>query len=549
MRISVALFPLLLVLVAVSVPVGCGQGSATSDGVSATADGAQGQGPEAGPGGSLTLRVRFPESSARLIPSMADEVMVSLFRYDTTSILESATTTPSSPTAEFTGYLEGMQVMVAAMAFADTGAAASFAPRQIDDTGSGSLAFGIAGLDGSLAIPPAGETITVHVAMESLIETITVDPPDSTIDLDAGPAQVELRATAYDADAAIVLTNPDMLVWAIESEAPDGAGAAAGRDVGQVVSVESVDGTGVVTGIAPGQAVVSVTDSESGIAGYATVEVVGSAPASGGLAESAWPMFGMDLRHTRRSPYIGAQTNGLKWSFATGESVWSSAAIAEDGTVYIGSFDDYLYAVNPDGTEKWRFATGSYVAGGPAVGADGTVYFGSGDRNVYAANPDGTERWRFLTMDVETPGVASSPAIGTDGTVYVGSYDYNLYAINPDGSLKWSFMTGGAVHSSPAIDADGTVYVGSSGLYAINPGGTEKWHIASGFVDSSPAIGADGTVYVGNGDYLYAVNPDGTEKWSLEWLVGCAYSSPAIGADGTVYIGSDWGDSLAAIGP
>ena len=34
----------------------------------------------------------------------------------------------------------------------------------------------------------------------------------------------------------------------------------------------------------------------------------------------------------------------LKWSYTTGNEVWSSPAIAADGTVYVGSFDDKLYA-------------------------------------------------------------------------------------------------------------------------------------------------------------------------------------------------------------
>jgi hypothetical protein len=131
----------------------------------------------------------------------------------------------------------------------------------------------------------------------------------------------------------------------------------------------------------------------------------------------------------------------------------------------------------PDGTEKWRFATGDYISSSPAIGSDGTVYVVSGDNNLYAINPtNGTEKWHFATGGTNH---YSSPAIGSDGTVYVGSGDSNLYAINPtNGTEKWRFATGYAIYySSPAIGSDGTVYVGSgdSNLYAINPtNGTEK---------------------------------------------------------------------------
>jgi len=117
-------------------------------------------------------------------------------------------------------------------------------------------------------------------------------------------------------------------------------------------------------------------------------------------------------------------------------------------------------------SEKWKFKTGGRVFSSPAIGLDGTIYVGSDDKHLYAINPDGTLKWRFKTeSDIDY----SSPAIGSEGTVYVGSDDKHLYALNPDGTLKWKFKTGGKVHSSPAIGLDGTIYVGSDDkhLYAI----------------------------------------------------------------------------------
>jgi len=201
-----------------------------------------------------------------------------------------------------------------------------------------------------------------------------------------------------------------------------------------------------------------------------------------------------------------AQTPGtLKWRYETGNMIESSPAISEDGTIYVGSYDDYLYAINPDGTLKWRYQTGNNVESSPAIGSDGTVYVGSWDHYLYAVNPDGTLKWRYQTESLIRP----SPAIGGDGTVYVGSWK-DLYAINSDGTLKWRYQTGEyAIESSPAIGSDGTVYVGSWDhyLFAVNPDGTLKWsYQAESDVNSSPAIGIDGTVYVGSWDhYLYAI--------------------------------------------
>lgn len=74
----------------------------------------------------------------------------------------------------------------------------------------------------------------------------------------------------------------------------------------------------------------------------------------------------------------------LKWRYQTGSSVYSSPAIDSVGSVYIGSYDDYLYALNPDGTLRWRYQTGGAVNSCPAIGTDGTVYVGSYDYCIYA---------------------------------------------------------------------------------------------------------------------------------------------------------------------
>ncbi len=180
--------------------------------------------------------------------------------------------------------------------------------------------------------------------------------------------------------------------------------------------------------------------------------------------------------------------------------------MANDGTIYVGSIDKNIYAVNPNGTLKWFYTTEDWITdSSPAIGPDGTIYIGSQDKNLYALNPNGTLKWRFTTGDE----IYSSPTIGTDGTIYIGSLDNNIYALNQDGTLKWRFTTGDSVFSSPVICSEGTIYVGSNDnhLYAITPDGTLKWRFGTrGGIYSSPAIGRDGTIYFGSNDgYLYAI--------------------------------------------
>jgi outer membrane protein assembly factor BamB len=42
-----------------------------------------------------------------------------------------------------------------------------------------------------------------------------------------------------------------------------------------------------------------------------------------------------------------------KMALLDGGAVYSSPAVGSDGTVYVGSQDYYLYAINPGGTLKW----------------------------------------------------------------------------------------------------------------------------------------------------------------------------------------------------
>ena len=55
-----------------------------------------------------------------------------------------------------------------------------------------------------------------------------------------------------------------------------------------------------------------------------------------------------------------------------------------NGVVYIGSYDDNVYALNArTGAKLWSYATGYLVYSSPAV-ANGVVYVGSHDEKVYA---------------------------------------------------------------------------------------------------------------------------------------------------------------------
>jgi len=297
---------------------------------------------------------------------------------------------------------------------------------------------------------------------------------------------------------------------------------------------------------------------------------------------SPWPMFHGDVRHTGLSPYDTSHVDGtIKWTFKAGGAIESSPAIGSDGTIYFGAHNNKFYAVNPDGTQKWVFNCGDPVyspewdvwkgiISSPAIASDGTIYFTSMPNYLFALNPDGTEKWRYPVHVFVN--VWSSPVIGSDGTVYVGSESYppapaqqeiggRLYAINPDGSEKWHYDSGSSgMNGSPAIGQDGTIYTAGgdwdetqqtfvSAVFAFNLDGTIKWKFRpDAVVEGSPTIDEGGTIYIGtkNGKF-YAFNSDGTVKWIFQADNGIS-ALAAIGKDKTIYIGS-WDRFMYAVNP
>jgi outer membrane protein assembly factor BamB len=259
---------------------------------------------------------------------------------------------------------------------------------------------------------------------------------------------------------------------------------------------------------------------------------------------SPWPMFGHDAKHTGRSPF---STEGnpleLKWVFKTTTMIETSPIVDKNGTVYFTDWN-FLYALNPNGTEKWRHRHSGTTSSSPAIDADGIIYYGTSlDDYFYAVYPNGTTKWVFVPNE----GVESPPTIGEDGTIYFSTFDSmfgRFYALNPNGTEKWYYDADFFSLQSAVIGDDGIVYFASHvSLYAFYPNGTLFWRLVLGSTNfrflSTPSIGLDGTIYIAL-DFphcLYAINPNGTIKWQyfFDETCGQAYAAPSIGNDGIIY--------------
>lgn len=283
--------------------------------------------------------------------------------------------------------------------------------------------------------------------------------------------------------------------------------------------------------------------------------------------------------------YIPPQDVTPLWTFRCEDEVRSSPRIDDTGTLYIGSYDNNLYALNADdGSFVWKYATEGGVASTPCLFED-LVLFGSEDGGMYAVSRRvGHEEWQFkaegrirssaridyghaffgsddgcvyalnartgrMVWKFQTAGpVRSTPLIVTE-VVYFGSDDGYIYALDMrTAAIKWKYDTRRRVTSSPSHDGT-LVFIGSADghLYGINAGtGWPVWRFRTrGPVVSSPTL-IDGTVYVGSADgHLYAVDSEsGRQRWRHE-IGSPVTSSPAVHQD-TAYVGANDG-SIHAI--
>jgi outer membrane protein assembly factor BamB len=272
-----------------------------------------------------------------------------------------------------------------------------------------------------------------------------------------------------------------------------------------------------------------------------------SYPGTPGVANNGNPSY-VGIINGQTGP---ADISTPKWTYATGGMI-SGSAVADNGMVYFGSYDQYIYALNATtGDFVWKFQTGYRVSSTPAV-VGSTLYTGSDDGNVYAVNAlTGTLKWKRSVGGLHNAFWVSawqarpSPVVVGD-KLYVGSGDGNLYCLDTSsGSVKWQSAAGNVTYPIGGVPlvANGTVYIASSNsyLYAFDAStGTPVWarqmegqtsfNIRS--LISTP-IAVNGTIWVcgGYGGLFYGLNQTTGEilvRYGLPYTAGSGSMTPAI---------------------
>ena len=285
---------------------------------------------------------------------------------------------------------------------------------------------------------------------------------------------------------------------------------------------------------------------------------------------------------------LDAASGAERWTYVTGNIITGSAALGDDGTVFAGSYDGYIYALAPNtGAQVWNWtgAAGIPVLSTPAVGprADGApgsaVYVAAATGSLTALDAAaGRVLWSTAAWAPGGPiqyGVQSSPTLSDDASrVFIGTWDGALLCFAASsGDVVWRFNATAAlglplapfIIATPTLSARGVgpalVYSGltfadfpsSSAygtLFAVDAAtGVLVWSTAVNCdIVTAPVVGVTNVLYIGVylGDGIGAggvaaySGADGTLLWKKP-LGEQIYASPAMGADGTLYLGGTGG--------
>lgn len=174
------------------------------------------------------------------------------------------------------------------------------------------------------------------------------------------------------------------------------------------------------------------------------------------------------------------------------EFVPSSPLCASDQFLYVGAWDNFIYALNmKTGESEWRYRIDGYVWGRPAV-IDGYLFVAGTDERIYAINAqsgntikDWGQEGRYTTRAANLVAIVA-PA--NKPILYAGSRDYNCYSLTRTyGELRWKFESGGEITRTPYLLGKSLYLVSDrelnkdSELYVLDEEtGQTKWAIEHG---------------------------------------------------------------------
>lgn len=230
-----------------------------------------------------------------------------------------------------------------------------------------------------------------------------------------------------------------------------------------------------------------------------------------------------------------------RFTFQADAGITASPVIFQDH-ILVGSYDQNLYCLKPDGTIHWKVETEGYIHGTPAIWNGNAVIAGCDGFLRVIQISDGVEKQKIKLGAY----VGASPSISQE-RLFVGTFGNTVLGIDlKQGKVLWQYENPDArfpFYSSAAVTGN-TVFVGGRDkfFHALNAQtGKEIWKFsAKSRVESSPVISGK-TIYFGTvGGQVYGLAADsGKVVWQYD-AADAVLASPAI-VEGKMVIGTQGG--------
>lgn len=314
-------------------------------------------------------------------------------------------------------------------------------------------------------------------------------------------------------------------------------------------SIVSVDATGKVTGVAPGNA--TITATSEGTTATTQIRVLARTGADwSGAVE--WTTYQGNARHSGYVPItMDAGVFRELWVATPAPNVPLNPVTAGDGYVfattnaYFGTQKLFTLDVR-NGTVVWSHDFGPIHGVHPPAYSSGTIYLttsGHEDSYLYAFDAtNGTPRFRSAYGNQWSRYYA--PVVIGNGVYMAGGYYDGMYRFGTDGTQSWSFSTNQYEQWSPAVD-NGVVYAYTGSytpkvdavdattgvpLYSI-PDTAFSW---SGWsMNLAPVLGGMNDLLATNGGRLISFD---LQARSIKWQQKSAYSGSVAVANGQLYV-------------
>lgn len=145
------------------------------------------------------------------------------------------------------------------------------------------------------------------------------------------------------------------------------------------------------------------------------------------------------------------------WCVSGGAALVGEPVLDDQERLYFATADGYLHAFERDGRYRWSYTVAGTPRGTVTLRPqDGTIFLGTTRQLVYAIAPSGKLHWLF---DTASPVWSGIHGLNAQTIVFFG-LDERLYALRNSGAARYRVRAPSTPTTEPAIGPDDVVWVG-----------------------------------------------------------------------------------------